>query len=465
MSKVIAKIILGAKIVNTSNLLVASGNSEQFDFELVRNERDQLYIPASGFAGVLRKHFYTSLDNLGPLAIAAEQLWGTENSKEDNTIQSHIIFDDLLCTKESQIMVRDGVKIGNKGVAEEGSKYDYQFLEPGAEFKLNIEITIRQGFKMEDFIQLIKFICAEGINGNYSQGAFTSHGFGNVIWRNVNVLVFKFASDVNAWFSYLETGVINSKVIQQIVDFNHGLSIACKKIAYFELQVVLKSSLIIGSPDLREEGEEIDKVHLRTTGGRPVISAKSIRGPLRHRALRILNTIGNTNSQKNIESLFGFVRKAPLKEAGKGRIKIKEHVFQELNQLDEKQIQTRIKIDRFTQGTITGALFTTQPIWHKSENLKISLELENYKDEEIALLLLVFKDLMTGDLPLGGDKSIGRGVLIGKHLKVHCGDKHSLVLDVQSEDFDVKVESKGDCKIEIIEDLIKNKLKNYGNDN
>ncbi|MEI2694069.1 MAG: RAMP superfamily CRISPR-associated protein [Saprospiraceae bacterium] len=441
--------------------MVASGNDEHFDFELIRNEKNQLFIPASGFAGMMRKHFYTSLDNLGEIAISSEQLWGTENTKASSTFQSHLIIDDLICTKESAVMVRDGVEIGAYGIAVDKSKYDYQFIEPGAEFKLQCELTIRQGFNIEGIIKLVKFICAEGINGNYKQGAFTSHGFGELIWKETKVSIFKFETDVEAWFDYLENGSINRQVVQQIADFNHGLAIVRKKIAKFNALFTIKSSLIIGSPDYREDGVEIDKVHLRNATGKPLISSKSIRGPIRHRALRILNTLENPKSIHNIRSLFGFVEKAPLNIASKGRVRIKEYVFNELHQLDADQIQTRIKIDRFTQGTIDGALFTTQPIWHKSEQLKIVLELDDFIEEEIGLLLLVFKDLATGDLPLGGDKAVGRGVLIGKKLNVSIGDNHYLNLEILSEDFKVRHDSKGDLEIGKVEAVIQNKLKNY----
>ena len=36
------------------------------------------------------------------------------------------------------------------------------------------------------------------------------------------------------------------------------------------------------------------------------------------------------------------------------------------------------------------------------------------KDSEIGLLLLLLKDLWTGDLPLGGESSVGRGRLTGE---------------------------------------------------
>jgi hypothetical protein len=42
------------------------------------------------------------------------------------------------------------------------------------------------------------------------------------------------------------------------------------------------------------------------------------------------------------------------------------------------------------------------------------LELRNPEEGEIGLLLLLVKDLLTGDLPVGGTASVGRGVFTGR---------------------------------------------------
>ena len=66
-----------------------------------------------------------------------------------------------------------------------------------------------------------------------------------------------------------------------------------------------------------------------------------------------------------------------------------------------------------------GALFNEQPIFPNSEtHLKLNIELRNPEDNEIGLLLLLLKDLWTGDLPVGGTSSIGRGRLQGKDVTI-----------------------------------------------
>ena len=82
-------------------------------------------------------------------------------------------------------------------------------------------------------------------------------------------------------------------------------------------------------------------------------------------------------------------------------------------------VQNRIAIDRFTGGTLHGALFDEQPIYGGDETV-VTLDLflrqvndPNQNNAEIGLLLLLIKDLWTSDLAIGGESSIGRGRLQG----------------------------------------------------
>ncbi len=82
-------------------------------------------------------------------------------------------------------------------------------------------------------------------------------------------------------------------------------------------------------------------------------------------------------------------------------------------------VQNRVSIDRFTGGTRDGALFNEQPLFGGAQSLvTVDLQLENPQEYEIGLLLLLLKDLWTGDLPLGGEISVGRGRLRGKNCQL-----------------------------------------------
>ena len=80
-------------------------------------------------------------------------------------------------------------------------------------------------------------------------------------------------------------------------------------------------------------------------------------------------------------------------------------------------MQHRVSIDRFTGGALPTALFNQQPAIGLLETVvTLGLRLRAPEPHEIGLLLLLLKDLWTGDLPLGGESSVGRGRLRGRRL-------------------------------------------------
>ena len=76
-----------------------------------------------------------------------------------------------------------------------------------------------------------------------------------------------------------------------------------------------------------------------------------------------------------------------------------------------------------------GALFDEEPIYRGE--VKVSMELRDQRPGETGLVLLLLKDLLTGDLPVGGTSSVGRGVFRGTatvKMKID-GKDHTLDLD------------------------------------
>jgi len=438
--KITGKLILTAKIKNTSPLLIATGKGEETDLEVIKDSNGIPFIPAAGFAGMLAASFK------GPdLTFSDEQkknkeyFWGSENaeSKNKNLSQSHVIIDDLKIDGSCDIVTRDGVAISiMTGTAIEGAKYDYELIEPGATFILNAEITLRQGFSKASFLEFIGYICKKGEEGEYQQGAFKSSGFGMLKWENIALYDYDF-TDKNSkaaekWFEYLESGK-HSESNEITLKEEERLRIYSgikKDVLTMEGEFEIKNSLIISTKDFNAAEKTPDKTHLKNKSGQPLITGKSLKGPIRHRALKILNTIreqdvvkpinakGEAEKSKNeiyfIDKLFGFVDENN-KKAKASRVKSFET---DINGANKEQVQTRIKIDRFTGGTIGSALMQTQPLWHDDEKFTLRFQVEKCSKAEAGLLLLVMKDLMTEDLPIGGEKAIGRGILKGKELTV-----------------------------------------------
>jgi hypothetical protein len=82
-------------------------------------------------------------------------------------------------------------------------------------------------------------------------------------------------------------------------------------------------------------------------------------------------------------------------------------------------VQSRVAIDRVTGGAYPTALFNEQPVFGGPDTaVRMTLRVENPEPAEVGLLLLVLKDLWTGDLPVGGGAAIGRGRLVGRQASI-----------------------------------------------
>jgi CRISPR/Cas system CSM-associated protein Csm3 (group 7 of RAMP superfamily) len=195
------------------------------------------------------------------------------------------------------------------------------------------------------------------------------------------------------------------------------------KICSIEATFTLASPMLIRSGQYNQD-KAPDVVHLRSNRSdgmqpKPIISGTSLAGVLRHRATKIVNTL--CLDLTIISEIFGTTEKA-------SRLTVAESVIENSTDL----VQNRIAIDRFTGGALDGALFTEQPVCPSPETrVKLRLQLKQAIDSEVGLLLLLLKDLWTGDLTIGGGSSIGRGRLQGKSATISYGGQ---IYNIQQEE-------------------------------
>jgi CRISPR/Cas system CSM-associated protein Csm3 (group 7 of RAMP superfamily) len=167
-----------------------------------------------------------------------------------------------------------------------------------------------------------------------------------------------------------------------------------------------------------DEGPDTVHLHSKRSGNEkpvPVIPGTSWAGILRHRALKIARTLSKNNKEKSqnfIENMFG---PSKIKENDRNTRASRVRIQESQVLASTPMVMTRVKIDRFTGGAFESALFGEQPEIGKvgDENVKLKLTLRNPTEAETGLLLLLLKDLWTGDLPIGGESSVGRGRLKG----------------------------------------------------
>jgi CRISPR/Cas system CSM-associated protein Csm3 (group 7 of RAMP superfamily) len=394
---------------------MGKGEGEIIDKEVVRGYGGLPYIPATAFTGVLKSHVKPDLADE-----KTRYFWGGE---KDSDFQSHLIVDDLLpCNRERspKVVIRDGIRIDPAtGIVEDKKKFNFEVVEPDNLFSMRCEVVLREPLSFTDFEETISGILGALKGSKISFGAMTTRGFGRVMLEDDwQVNFFDFANgDGPAWLEYMASGNLPSgnlpmKVVLPTYAAGDSNDLVIE--AVFNL----KSALMVGS--YPSDPKMPDKVHIKS-GGNDVLPGTSIRGAIRARAERIINTLGG-NGQELLKQAFGWVNDERKERAIKSRVIVEEKLLRNV----EAEIQSRIRVDRFTGGAADTALFDSMPVWCKAgvsqADIKISIPSYNEKERWIAgLLLQVLKDLWTGDLPIGGEKSIGRGVFQGVTADIRLG--------------------------------------------
>ena len=379
------KLLFRGELKLTSPLIIGCGEDGNTDSDILLDSENNPFIPASSIAGVISSF----IDKTDIEKEEKEKIFG------ENDNQSKIVFYDLLLKKdiEPTITKRDGIAINNKtGITQDSSKFDYEVIDEGAVFDFKILLNF-------DNEKLLKTIIDAFVSQKIRIGAKTNNGFGEV--------------ELLDGYKVYKYDFLNKKNVLQWLKKENGsditLNLENKKYVtnknYILLNLVLsiKDSLIIKSYEDNEFGA--DSTHLKSNGDN-IISGSSFKGALRARAERIYNTL---SSKLTVEQLFGS--KGESNGSGqKGRFSVNEVKLPNI----VSEMQHRIKIDSFTGGTIRGALFDSMPLFSSGEKIeKMEIKIADAKESDLGLLLLLMKDLWSGDLAIGGEKNIGRGVFKG----------------------------------------------------
>lgn len=407
---IVGKIIVQGNLHLESPLIIGSGKDDLADIEVLKDKNGAPYIPGTSVIGVLKHYFEDNFkDNFPENTEDFKYFWGYDNKQEQESIQSSFICHDLN-SSNAKIIIRDGIKIDPKSqVAEDKGKYDFEIIEKGAVFDLFWEVTVRQIHKIHNkdtFERIVATIMEPLTSGSISIGAKTNNGFGKCKLENVIVAEFDFKNkeDVFKWLKQDFSSVKSSLDKEIYQKKNNDFTIDAK--------FAMKNSIIIRSYSDKPDMPDSSNI---TSNGDFVLPGTSLKGAIRNRAAKILTTLKAEGAQQRIEDLFGTAGEKEDNDKikiRKSRVTVEEKVIRNI----EPEQQTRIKIDRFTGGTVKSALFNSMPLWNKEENsesINIIIKIRKFEPWEAGLLLQVLKDLWCEDLAIGGEKNVGRGILKG----------------------------------------------------
>ena len=415
-AKITQKIVIHGRLELQAPLLIGAGGavSEQrneVDVYVLKDKKERPFIPGTSLTGVLRA-WMESFD-----FEAAGLLFGRmEHGRKSNRVQelqSALDISDIVLDQRVAITLRDGVGIDAfTGTGIKGCKYDYEAVERGASGDLHILITLREYHDAErpDIIECIKRL-TDRLHSGIRIGALTSKGFGLAGSHDVMAEFYDFRrpEDVERWM--LQQPAANIYKGQELKsDTSHCFSV--------DADFVLCHSLIVRDRNVSAEDKK-QKIHAMQmkSGQDYLLPGTTLKGVLRHRAGYILRMLDKPDSELWLRNLMGFSSK---EKSQKSRFVVDETYFH--SGVVEK-VQSRNRIDRFTGGTIESALFTNKPVWQKTKDkptLHLHFEIQDYAPWEAGLALFLLKDLWTGNLAIGGEKSIGRGTLQGIAADIVC---------------------------------------------
>lgn len=393
------RIYLSMQIQLESPLCVASGETLLTDHDIIRDFDGKPFIPGTTIAGAMRSYLEGGDSRI---------LFGYSEN-EQSRMSSIYISDVQLKNIEGNdvsTQTRDGVSLKNK-IAVTNKKYEMEVVDTGAVGMLYLEFIIREknSLTIDELKEQIKKIIFGLVSGEIRFGHRKNRGYGTIKVLNVwshHFVVGKHS--VEDWIEFNPKDVNDYRKSYGIKEINRILDENIKR-KYIELNVPLKLTGGISIRQYQAKKGHPDYKHI-TSNQMPVIPGTSWCGAIRNGAERILKELGFREIQVELENLFGNINEGAA-EAKESKLIVSESCCH-----DSRQIKiTRNKIDRFTNASVQGALYTEE--MYVGGNLYLNMKVQDLEDYKwvVGLLLLIIQDIQNGYIPIGGETAIGHGIM------------------------------------------------------
>lgn len=423
LNRIIKCLYVKGKIRLTTSMLLSGGEEENTDKDILRDWHGQPFLSASSQAGAMRSFLRNILSTIESKHSkqALEILFGKSENGGKNSTQSLVNFHDAYSVASATIENRDGVKLDyHTKTAVRESKYDYETLAAGQIFQLQLEVLFRERHRqhVDECLCLMHTLINALQSGQISLGAKKNRGLGKIALEKSQAIVLDMekSSDIDRWIDFSwDTASWPQDLatsLPPVLDYDDA---NCKIVAKFKLPY----SILIRSYSTDPNAPDVSHI---VSANKSIIPGSSWNGALRHAIFNVGRELGicQKTVKKMIEDIFGHV------DESKSTARASEIVINETVIKDSKPlVYSRNKIDRFTGGTVETALFDQQAEYSDAElELEILLrpslakekdesEKKKVKDWKIALVLLALRDMENGIQAIGGETSIGRGILRG----------------------------------------------------
>ena len=391
-----------------SAMSVGSGESGETDRDVIRDSRNVPYVPGTTLAGIYRSLFSEGgVFHEAGKEKAIERCFGRDikgESSAPGTESRVLVYDAALKdVKKALTGRRDCVALDRWKTAGDGSKFDFEIVEPGTAFITYFELDTDKD--SPDDVIIFDSIASAWKSGNIRIGSKTMRGLGSIEVSDISIDTADFdltdPEGLEAWLNfdmYGDSGWKEADIKEAQVKGITTISLKLKQAGPLTVRrytTEVKKTEKDTVPDYaqltsRIEGEAI-----------PVIPGTTWTGAFRAHINELVDDKGL------IERYFGFVNGKGKKEASKSKIHFSESYFDK-GSFTYKQL-TRNAIDRFTGGTIGTALFTERTCYNGTTDLKISFP-ENMDSKLKKAFIFSICDLNEGFLSIGGLTAVGHGI-------------------------------------------------------
>lgn len=423
------KILIGVLLQLIEPMCVSGGEASHSDKDVILDGAGNPFIPGTSLAGAARSYLGLKKDQKGMFGFAKKN--GTGSAKDGS--MSALIISDIRLEEGWKTEIRDGVQLGTAlgdKVVKKGGKYDMQVISADARGSFYLELTIREGDGEEEMVsQIQQFLCGMDL-GEIRLGSSKNRGYGRV--KICDVVRREFTKDdLKEWLSFDYKSSLLDKlqanrpdgqwVDQMDLPDQKNLLSDRKKYHTFEIPLQLTGGISIrkySADPMKADFEQLSH------GEQAIIPGTSWTGAIRSRCREILYDLDTEQFKVDpfranslLERAFGKIKNKAAKEddsrqscvvIGESRIDGGEDLY-----------MTRNRIDRFSNATVQGALYTEKAHFQGKTTLRILIETwrDGQDSEEIlelqavtGLILLAVEDIRYGFLAVGGQTAVGRGI-------------------------------------------------------
>ncbi len=392
------KIYYEIHFILDSAMNIGCGTNDNSDRDVLKDVCGNPFIPGSTLAGIYR----SELDEIDADRYFGNVVINTGDNDNSVAVESSIKVYDAYPERNSNPIIkkRDCVGLDEFKTARKGAKFDFEVIEPGLGFVTYVE----QDIKENDDIDIGEIILSKWNSKGLSIGSKTMRGLGRTRLVKVFKAEYDLETDIDSWLDFDmypdEKGYRSSNWTEVVLS---GLK-ASSKLDGHVISLKLKQKGTSGISIRRyttevntKENTQPDYVQLTSTVDgeeRPIIPGTSWAGAFKHQMERYLR------NPQDSEEWFGSTRKKSKIEFGESVIKG-----------STPKLMTRNAIDRFSGGTVDGALYTEKYYYGGETELTIVVPKDkNVKAELVNSLVASLFDLHFGFMAIGGLTAVGRGL-------------------------------------------------------